>query len=162
MGFGFCSLSRPEGGNPYDLQELGCNFVFSVSLGNTAKIIDDSHAANYFLRNPKAAFGQNFSDCAHRVLHVISKKRLREAWNRDRTLTVPLATWYKVASIAKWRSINDVKKSYPKADFADPYTVFDIKGNSYRLITKIEYRKGLVFIKDVLTHAEYDKEDWKK
>jgi len=95
-------------------------------------------------------------------MHVISKKRLNEACGRDNTLSVPLGAWYKTAIHAKWSSIVDVRKTYPNADFVDPYTVFNIKGNTYRLITKIEYRKGLMFIKCVLTHAEYDKGDWKK
>ncbi|HWZ42607.1 MAG TPA: type II toxin-antitoxin system HigB family toxin [Candidatus Saccharimonadales bacterium] len=84
------------------------------------------------------------------------------AWDKDNTLSVPLRAWFKTASSAKWSSIVEVKKTYPNADFVDPYTVFNIRGNNYRLITKIEYRKGLVFIKDVLTHIEYDKKDWKK
>jgi mRNA interferase HigB len=95
-------------------------------------------------------------------MRVISKKRLNEAIAIDKTLAVPLNTWYKVASTAKWTSLVDVRKTYPHADFADPYTVFNIKGNEYRLITKIEYRFALVFIKGVYTHAEYSKEDWKK
>ena len=46
--------------------------------------------------------------------------------------------------------------------FVDPFTVFNIKGNAYRLVTKIEYRWQMIFVKHLLTHAEYDKGDWKK
>jgi mRNA interferase HigB len=95
-------------------------------------------------------------------VHVITRKRLKEAIVRDRTLAAPLNVWYKVAKAAEWTSLADVRKTYPSADFVDPYTVFNIKGNHCRLITKIEYRWGLVFIKHVLTHAQYDKGDWKK
>ncbi len=95
-------------------------------------------------------------------MHVISRKRLKEAISQDNTLSVPLNAWFKVASTANWTSIVEVRQTYPHADFVDPVTVFNIKGNDYRLITKIEYRWGLVFIKEVLTHAEYDKGDWKK
>lgn len=48
------------------------------------------------------------------------------------------------------------------ADSVDPYTVFNIKGNSYRLIVKIEYRWQIIFVKHLLTHEEYDKGGWKK
>ena len=52
--------------------------------------------------------------------------------------------------------------TYPHADFVDPFTVFNIKGNTYRLIVKIEYRFARIYIKYFLTHAEYDKGEWKK
>jgi mRNA interferase HigB len=54
-----------------------------------------------------------------------------------------------------------VRKTYPHADFVDPYTVFNIKGNAYRLIVKIEYRWQLIFVKHLLTHEEYDRGRWK-
>lgn len=95
-------------------------------------------------------------------MRVISKKRLNEAIEHDKTLSVPLNAWYKVASTAKWMHLVDARKTYPHADFVDPYTVCNIKGNEYRLVTKIEYRFALIFIKGVYTHAEYAKEDWKK
>lgn len=95
-------------------------------------------------------------------MHVITKKRLNEAIARDRTLAVPLNAWYKVVATTNWTSLVDVRKTYPATDFVDPYTVFNIRGNKYRLIVKIEYRWGMVFIKNILTHAEYDKGDWKK
>ena len=57
-------------------------------------------------------------------------------------------------------SIEEVRKTYRDADPVGPYTVFNIKGNSYRLLVKIEYEYALIFIKHVLTHAEYDQRDW--
>jgi mRNA interferase HigB len=56
----------------------------------------------------------------------------------------------------------DVRKTYSHADFVDPYTVFNIKGNNYRLVVKIEYRWQLIFVKHLLTHAEYERGGWKK
>jgi mRNA interferase HigB len=56
----------------------------------------------------------------------------------------------------------DVRLTYPQADYVDPCTIFNIKGNSYRLIVKLQYQSSLVFIKHVLAHAEYDKGGWKK
>lgn len=55
-----------------------------------------------------------------------------------------------------------MKKTYGSADYVDPYTVFNIKGGSYRLIVKIEYRWQLIFVKGVLSHDEYEKGGWKK
>lgn len=50
---------------------------------------------------------------------------------------------------------------FPKAEAVGNFTVFNIKGNKYRLIVSIDYEKQLVYIKYILPHAEYDKEDWK-
>jgi len=90
-------------------------------------------------------------------MHVISKKALREFWERHADAKEPLEEWYKTAVRAKWQSIADVRLTYPHADAAGDCTVFNIKGNSYRLVVKIAYSKHLIFIRFVLTHAEYSK-----
>ncbi len=95
-------------------------------------------------------------------MRVISRRALLEAIARHRSLEAPLEAWFRIAKAASWRSLEDVRKTHPNADFVEPYTVFTIKGNSYRLIVKIEYRWGLIFVKWVLTQAEYDRGDWKK
>src|SRR5689334_2310503 len=90
-------------------------------------------------------------------MHVISRRRLKEGCSKDSTLERPLADWFKVASNAEWGSLVDVRKTYPSADYADPYTVFNIRGNSYRLIVKIEYKWQLIFVIDVKAHPEYER-----
>ena len=95
-------------------------------------------------------------------MHVISKKRLREFWKKHPDSETPLAAWYKTASRASWKSINDVRKTYPHADAIDSCTVINVGGNDYRLILKINYRRQVVYIRWVLTHAEYDKERWQR
>ena len=79
----------------------------------------------------------------------------------DSSLQGPISEWYKVATHATWRSLADVRRVYPHADSVGPYTVFNIKGNRYRLIVKIEYRWQIIFVKGLLTHAEYDRNRWK-
>jgi mRNA interferase HigB len=95
-------------------------------------------------------------------MRVISKSAWRSAVANDPSLLGPISEWYKVAYLAAWRSLVDVRKVYPQADFVDPYTIFNIKGNTYRLIVKIEYRWQIIFVKDILTHAEYTRGRWKK
>ena len=80
---------------------------------------------------------------------------------RGSDLGAALDVWYRIALKASWESMVDVRKMFPSADAAGVYTVFNIKGNSYRLITVIRYPKTL-FIRGVLTHAEYDKRRWNK
>jgi mRNA interferase HigB len=94
-------------------------------------------------------------------VHVISRKALKDAVTRHADLDAPLDTWYRVAKKAQWKSPTDVRKTYPHADPVGVYTVFNIKGNAYRLIVKIIYDAGRIYICDVLTHAEYDKDRWK-
>ncbi len=71
-------------------------------------------------------------------------------------------TWFTIASNAGWKDIIEIKQTYPHADAVGACTVFNVKGNHYRLIAKIDYRAQIISIKRVLTHAEYDKEKWKK
>lgn len=94
-------------------------------------------------------------------MHVISKRAWRGAVARDSSLAAPLAAWHKVASLAQWKSLADVKKVYPSADYVAPFTVFNIRGGHYRLIVKIEYRWQVIFVKHLLSHAEYQKGGWK-
>jgi mRNA interferase HigB len=94
-------------------------------------------------------------------LHVISRKRLLEAAKRHAELGAPLDVWYRIAKRASWQNLDEVRQAFPSADGVGRYTVFNIKGNSYRLIVEINYKSGRIFIRHVLTHAEYDKGAWK-
>ena len=74
----------------------------------------------------------------------------------------PLRAWYQVASRAAWQSLDDLRQTYPSADLVERLTVFNIGGNDFRLIVRVEYSRQEIYIRHVLTHAEYDKEDWKR
>ncbi len=96
------------------------------------------------------------------MIHIISRKALREFSEIHANAEAPLDTWYRVAKSANWKNIMDVKEVRPDADFVDGYTIFNIKGNDYRLITEINYRSQTIFIRYILTHTEYDEGKWKK
>jgi mRNA interferase HigB len=76
--------------------------------------------------------------------------------------TTDWRSWHKVAKHAEWKNLAEVRNVYPHADPVGPYTVFNIKGDTYRLIVKIEYRWQTIFVKHLLTHAEYDRGGWKQ
>jgi mRNA interferase HigB len=95
-------------------------------------------------------------------LHVISRKKLLQAAEKHGDLGKSLDVWYRVAKKAEWKNLMDVRRVFPTADAVDKFTVFNIKGNAYRLITEINYRTGRIFLRHVLTHAEYSKGGWKK
>jgi mRNA interferase HigB len=96
------------------------------------------------------------------AVHGISRKKLLEAAREHGDLGGPLDVWYRIAKKARWKNLTEVRHLFPSADAVDEFTVFNIKGNAYRLITEINYRTGRIFLRYVLTHAEYTKEGWKK
>ena len=94
-------------------------------------------------------------------MRVISRKRLKEAQATHADLLEPLNAWWNVATHAGWKTLAGVRRVYRDADAVGRYTVFNIKGNKYRLIARIEYAKRLIFVIAVLTPAQYDKGAWK-
>jgi mRNA interferase HigB len=91
-------------------------------------------------------------------LRVISKKILREFWEKHSDSQQQLKSWFQEAGNVEWKSPKDIKKEYPGASFLENNrVVFNIKGNKYRLIVRINYDYGMVWIRFVGTHAEYDK-----
>ncbi len=93
-------------------------------------------------------------------MRVISKKILREFWVKHADSAEQLKSWFQEASVAEWKSPKQIKKDYPSASFlADNRVVFNIKGNKYRLIVRINYEYSMVWIRFIGTHAEYDKID---
>jgi mRNA interferase HigB len=72
-----------------------------------------------------------------------------------------LENWYDTVLKASWRSLTDVREVYPHADLVGRRTVFNIAGNNFRLISRINYQRQIVYILAILTHSEYDKEQWK-
>jgi mRNA interferase HigB len=94
-------------------------------------------------------------------MHIMSRKRLLPFSQKHPDAFTPLDIWYRIAKAAKWQHLEQVKQSFPKAEAVGNFTVFNIKGNSYRLIVSIDYEAQIIYVKYVLTHAEYDKDEWK-
>ena len=93
-------------------------------------------------------------------MHIISKKKLRIFWEipRYRDAEQPLKAWYAEANQAIWRSPADVKRQFRSASILhDNRIVFNIAGNKYRLVVKIHYNTGVVYIRFIGTHADYDR-----
>lgn len=94
-------------------------------------------------------------------MRVISKRILREFWEKHSQSELGLLLWYQRISDSQLSTFNDLRKIFPSANLVGNFTVFNIKGNHYRLITYIDYESQILFIRAVLTQAEYDKENWK-
>ena len=93
-------------------------------------------------------------------MRIISRRALREFWQQHSDAEQPLQTWYDRVKSASWKTPADVKADYRNASFLkNNRVVFNIKGNSYRLVTAIRYQPGIVYIRFIDTHAAYDKID---
>lgn len=95
-------------------------------------------------------------------MHVITRRTLLEAAEEHGDLGESLDVWYRVAKKAKWKNLMDVRRVFPAADAVGRFTVFNIKGNAYRLITEVNYQTGRIFLRHVLSHAEYSKGGWRR
>ena|SRR5690606_34687312 len=88
---------------------------------------------------------------------IIAKKTLRDFWEKHSDSEQYLKTWYETAKSSNWKSPNDVKATYITASILkDSRVVFNIKGNSYRLIVKFNYERQWAFIRFIGTHNEYN------
>ena len=95
-------------------------------------------------------------------MHVISKRRLDVFAHQHADAGAALNSWYRVAEIAQWRNLAEVRQTYRSADVVQQWTVFNIKGNTYRLITQIDYERQTIYVRHILTHAEYSRGNWKQ
>lgn len=73
-----------------------------------------------------------------------------------------LNIWYETTSKSNWNSFDDVKKTLNASDIYQDCVIFDIGGNTFRLIAQIDYELQQVSVKAILTHSEYDRDKWKK
>ncbi len=90
-------------------------------------------------------------------MRIISRKILREFWEKHPDSRQQLQAWYIDVKHANWTGPTDIKETYPHASIlADNRVAFNIKGNKYRMIVIIQYRFGQVYIRFVGTHQEYD------
>jgi len=91
-------------------------------------------------------------------MHVISRKRLNEFAAEHPETGTSLAHWFGLMKRGAFSNFIELRETFPSADRVGKLTVFDIAGNKVRLIAAIHYNRQKVYIRSVLTHAEYDKE----
>lgn len=93
-------------------------------------------------------------------MRIISEAQLRDFWEQEQSAENAMREWIKTVKRADWQSFSDVRQTFNHADIYKNCALFDVGGNKYRIIAKLEYRKHIVFIRFVLTHREYDKKKW--
>ena len=90
-------------------------------------------------------------------MRIIAIGALRDFWRRHPDAETPLRAWYAEASRASWRGPADVKASHRNASFLPGNrVVFNIKGNDYRMVAAVHYNRGMMFIRFIGTHQDYD------
>ena len=104
--------------------------------------------------------------------HSISAKSRRISWRairefldalpEDQSASDAFAKWYDLVHNNRFASLNEVRQTFPSADLVGEPVVFNIRGNRYRLVPRFIDEKGRVSIRQLLTHAEYDRGDWKE
>jgi mRNA interferase HigB len=95
-------------------------------------------------------------------VRVISRRAIRAFADRHAEALESLLHWANAVEAVDWRTPGDVRRTFNTVDFVGDLAVFDVGGNKYRVIAFIHYRRRAVYIKDVLTHREYDKGAWKR
>jgi mRNA interferase HigB len=96
-------------------------------------------------------------------MRIISKNRLAEYWTQHPETEGPLKSWHDHAKRARWLTPRDVQNDFgDDAVIPDNRAVFNIKGNQYRLVVRINYPAQAIYIRFIGTHAEYNRIDAKK
>ena len=93
-------------------------------------------------------------------MRIISRRKLREFWEKYTEAETPLKVWFKEVKKSEWKNFNKLKDQFRNASVVgNDRVVFNIKGNDFRLIAAIDYEKQICWIRFIGTHKQYDKID---
>ncbi len=94
-------------------------------------------------------------------MHIISRKAIRSFWDKYPDSKTALDRWYKLMNSNEFTTFAELREVLPSADQVGSLVVFNIGGNKYRLIASIHFNRGKIYVRQVLTHSEYDEGGWK-
>lgn len=93
-------------------------------------------------------------------MRIIALSTLRGFWEKYPDAEIPLRAWHALACRAEWKTPADIKAAYRNASFtANNRVAFNIKGNDYRLVVAVHYDRGMMYVRFVGTHRQYDRID---
>lgn len=95
-------------------------------------------------------------------MHVITHSRIVAAQRRFPECAVALDAWYRLAKRGQFANFAELRSAFGSVDKVGRIYVFNVGGNKLRLIAAVHFNTGMVFVRNVLTHAEYDREGWKR
>jgi mRNA interferase HigB len=94
-------------------------------------------------------------------MHIISQRQLKEFWTLYPDAETALRAWHKLIDKGSYENFLKLRETFPSADKVENLFVFNIGGNKYRLIARIDFKAQKLFIRNLLTHKEYDSDIWK-
>ena len=98
--------------------------------------------------------------CYTQRMRIIARKTLRDFWETHPDAEQALRAWFHDTKVAVWTGPSDIRAVYATASFlANNRVVFNIRGNTYRLVVALNYDYGIVYIRFIGSHAEYDRID---
>lgn len=92
---------------------------------------------------------------------IISPKACREFWEKHPESESALRQWVRTVRFQQWSSFAELRRIYPSADLYGKCIIFNVGGNKYRVIAAVHFNTKMLYIRHVLTHAEYDRGAWK-
>jgi len=95
-------------------------------------------------------------------VRVISHKAIVDFTKAHPGALAALDHWYRTTLRAVWKSLAEIRRTFPHADLVGRVVVFNVGGGKYRLIARVNHRTQRIFIRAILTHAEYDKRGWRE
>ena len=87
---------------------------------------------------------------------------LDKACRVHRDLAPSIATWLAIAREAQWKSLHQLHQTWRNTDCVKGTTIFNIKGNRYRMLANVNYESQTIIVSELITHAEYSKRRWNK
>jgi len=94
-------------------------------------------------------------------MRVLSKPAFKKFWGRHSKAKSPLEEWWRTVSTADWASHAELKATYISADIYNDCYIFNIGGNNYRLIARVNFKWRMLYVRAIMTHREYDEGRWK-
>lgn len=95
-------------------------------------------------------------------MQVVHWGRARKFFKEHKDAETMLKEWKAKVTASQWLSFSDIQQTFSSADMVDGKVVFDIRGNNYRLIAIVRFEAGKLYIQEIMTHKEYDKNRWKR
>lgn len=95
-------------------------------------------------------------------MQIVHWGRARQFYREHTAAEQPLKRWRTAVQKASWNNFPEVRSTFNSADWVDGKIMFDIGGNNYRVVAVAEFKMGKLYIRQVLTHEEYDKGKWKE
>lgn len=111
--------------------------------------------------NARGCLDPRLIQAERQPMHIISRKALREFWERYPDSESPLRRWYTIFRRTDYKNFNELRETFPSADWVKGLIVFNIGGNKYRLIAAFHFNRGKIYVRHVLTHEDYDQGGWR-